>query len=90
MLLSMAPTAHVYRVEQIVGREKTQKQLMNLGIVPGAEIEMVSEMNGNYIISVKQSRLGISRELAQKIHVTACHSIEEGVVYENHRGLEAR
>ncbi|WP_066923026.1 FeoA family protein [Murdochiella massiliensis] len=69
MKLFLANPGEAYEITHIGGREKLQKQLMNLGFVPGSQIRLVNETQGNYIVVVKETRLGISRELAQKIDV---------------------
>lgn len=69
MKLFLANPGETYEIVHIGGREKLQKQLMNLGFVPGSQIRLVNETQGNYIVVVKETRLGISRELAQKIDV---------------------
>jgi ferrous iron transport protein A len=43
--------------------------LATLGFVVGSEVSVVSENNGNVIVSVKDSRVAISREMANKIMV---------------------
>ncbi len=69
MFLAMGESGHTYEVVKVLGREKIQKQLFNLGIVPGSVIYTVSITNDNFIITLKQTRLGIGRELVQKILV---------------------
>lgn len=69
MKLFLGESGKSYRIIRIAGREKLQKQLMNLGFVPDAIIQLVNEVDGNFIVVVKETRLGISRELAQKIDV---------------------
>lgn len=69
MKLFLANPGEAYKIIRIGGREKLQKQLMNLGFVPGSRIRLVNEVQGNFIVIVKDTRLGISRELAQKIEV---------------------
>ncbi len=69
MKLFLGESGKSYRIIRVAGREKLQKQLMNLGFVPDATIQLVNEVDGNFIVVVKETRLGISRELAQKIDV---------------------
>lgn len=70
MLLSQGKIDHTYQVSHLIGRDKIQMQMMNMGIVPGASIRIVNHMHKNIIIGLRQSRLGIGRELAEKIEVT--------------------
>ncbi len=41
----------------------------NLGFVVGGDVTVVSENGGNVIVSVKDSRVAISREMANKIMI---------------------
>ncbi len=50
-------------------KDATRKFLEGLGIIPGALISVVSEMNGNLIISIKGSRIAISKGIAQQVMV---------------------
>ena len=46
-----------------------KKHLENLGFVAGGNITIISTLGGNLIVNVKDSRVAISREMAQKIMV---------------------
>lgn len=48
----------------------TKKFLEGLGIVPGATISVVNEINGDLIVIVKGSRLAINKGVAQQLHVS--------------------
>ncbi|MDR2523456.1 MAG: ferrous iron transport protein A [Synergistaceae bacterium] len=54
---------------KIGGGEKTRKFLESLGLVAGGEVMMVSKNEGGVILNVRESRLAISREMADKIMV---------------------
>ena len=60
-------------VEQIIkrigGTPEVRLHLENLGFVVGGTVKVVSSMGGNLIVNVKESRVAISREMAQKIYV---------------------
>lgn len=51
------------------GKDATKKFLEGLGIVPGAAISVISEMDGNLIVCVKGSRLAINKGTAQQLMV---------------------
>lgn len=51
-------------------KEPTKKFLEGLGIVPGAVISVVSEINGDLIVSVKGSRLALNKGIAQMLSVS--------------------
>lgn len=67
MPLYMAHIGEEYLVKKIGGLEETKHHLKNLGFVAGAEVSVVSVMNGNLIVQIKDARVAISRELAGKI-----------------------
>ena len=43
--------------------------LESLGFVAGGAVTVVSDIGGNLIVNVKESRIAISKEMAQKIMV---------------------
>ncbi|NMA18044.1 MAG: ferrous iron transport protein A [Clostridiaceae bacterium] len=69
MFLSTGSAGENYEVLRLLGRDKVQKQLMNLGVVPGSKITVQQCMGRNMIVYIKDVRLGICRELAQHIVV---------------------
>ena len=56
-------------IKRIGGREDTRRFLENLGFVVGGTVTVVSELGGNVIVNVKDSRVAVSREMASKIMV---------------------
>ena len=69
MQLTMAETGREIRIRKIGGKDETRRFLESLGFVIGGFITVVSEINGNLIVKVKDSRVAISKEMAQKIMV---------------------
>ncbi|MBR6081270.1 MAG: ferrous iron transport protein A [Treponema sp.] len=69
MPLTMAAVGESFLIKKITGKEETRRFLENLGFVAGSEVSVVSEICGNVIVQVKESRVAISREMAQKIIV---------------------
>lgn len=45
------------------------RHLANLGFVENAKIEVVSVTDGNFIVKIKDSKVGIGRDIAKKIMV---------------------
>ena len=54
---------------KIGGKQETKKFLETLGFVVGGTITVVSEINGNMIVNVKDSRVAIGKDMANKIMV---------------------
>lgn len=67
MPLSMARAGEVGSIKRVGGKEETKRFLESLGFVPGGSVTVVSEINGNIIVNIKDSRVAISREMANKI-----------------------
>ena len=56
-------------ITRIGGSAETRQFLENLGFVVGTPVTVVSEISGNIIVSIRASRVAISREMAAKISV---------------------
>ena len=69
MPLTMASAGQEMQIKKIGGKDETRRFLENLGFVIGGWITIVSEMNGNLIVKVKDSRVAISKKMANKIMV---------------------
>ena len=67
MPLSMAETGREIQIRKIGGQDETRRFLESLGFVIGGFVTVVSEINGNLIVKVKDSRVAISKEMANKI-----------------------
>ena len=69
MPLLLAADGNAHTIVKISGNPEIRKHLENLGFVVGHEITVISELAGNLIVNVKESRVGIDRELAQRVYV---------------------
>jgi len=69
MPLTMLKTGEEKSIKKVGGREKTRQFLAKLGFVPGSHVTVVNEINGNVIVSIKESRIAVSREMAVYIMV---------------------
>ena len=58
-----------YLVKKIAGLEETKRHLENLGFICGAQVCVIAVMNKSLIVQIKDSRVAISRELAEKIMI---------------------
>ena len=70
MPLSMAPEGKESVIRKIGGKEETRLFLESLGFVVGAIVTVVSEIQGNLIVNVKDSRVAIGKDMASKILVS--------------------
>ena len=69
MPLSMVKPGETNTIKKVGGKEETRKFLENLGFVTGAEVTVVSEIEGNLIVNVKDSRVAIGKDMANRIMV---------------------
>ncbi len=69
MPLTMMDTGKPNVIKKIGGREETRRFLENLGFVTGATVTVVSENGGNMIINIKDTRVAIEKDMANKIMV---------------------
>ena len=69
MPLSMVSDGQEFLIKKISGKEEVRRFLENLGFVAGAQVSLVSKISGNVIVQIKDSRVAISKEMAQKIIV---------------------
>ena len=69
MPLSMAEVGRMSQIKRIGGKEETKHFLERLGFVVGGYVTVISEIGGNLIVNVKESRVAVSKEMANKIMV---------------------
>ena len=69
MPLSMAKRGEENFVKRILGNTEMRRHLENLGFVTGAKVKVINGLNGNLIVNVKETRVAISKEMAEKILV---------------------
>jgi len=69
MPLTMLKTGEEKSIKKVGGREETRQFLAKLGFIPGSHVTVINEISGNVIVSIKESRVAVSREMASKIMV---------------------
>ena len=69
MPLTMARSGEPNEIKRIGGREDTKRFLVNLGFVTGGLVTVINQINGNLIVNVKDTRVAISKEMANKIMI---------------------
>ncbi len=67
MPLYMAKSGETVTVHKITGRDEIRRHLAELGIVVGDTVTVVSELAGNLILLVKDSRIALDRSVAARI-----------------------
>ncbi len=69
MPLTLAEAGEENIIRKIGGKQEIRAHLENLGFVVGGTVTVISVVGGNVIVNVKDSRVAVSREMAQKIMV---------------------
>ena len=65
----MMPLSMVGAGEENGGNEETRRFLETLGFVVGGKVTVVSQTEGNLIVNIKESRVAIGKDMANKIMV---------------------
>ena len=69
MPLTLAEIGEENIIKKIGGKQEVKAHLENLGFVVGGTVTVINTMSGNVIVNVKESRIAISKEMAQKIMI---------------------
>ncbi|MDO4415545.1 MAG: FeoA domain-containing protein [Erysipelotrichaceae bacterium] len=69
MPLIVADKGKEYKILKIGGNAEVRQHLADLGFVVGGSVCVISEAAGNLIVNVKESRVGIGKDLAMKIMI---------------------
>lgn len=63
MPLTMVNSGEENEIKRVGGKEETRRFLENLGFVQGAKVTVVSQIGGNVIVNVKESRVAIGKDI---------------------------
>ncbi|MCI7148105.1 MAG: FeoA family protein [Candidatus Fimisoma sp.] len=69
MPLTLAEVGEENIIKKIGGRQEVRSHLENLGFIAGGAVTVINTIGGNVIVNVKESRIAISKEMAQKIMI---------------------
>lgn len=69
MPLTMVKTGERNSIKKVGGKGETKQHLENLGFVVGTPVTVITQIGGNVIVNIKESRVAISREMACRIMV---------------------
>lgn len=69
MPLLMARKGENHKISAVHGKDETRRFLANLGFVEGAAVTVISEIDGNLIVNVKDARIALSKQMAAKIFI---------------------
>ncbi len=69
MPLTMAQARESASIQKITGKDEVRQHLAELGFVVGAPVTVVSQMGGNLIVQVKDSRVALDKGMANRIMI---------------------
>lgn len=56
-------------IQKVGGKTEVKKHLENMGFVTGCKLTVISQQHGNIIVKIRDTRVAVSKELANKIFV---------------------
>ena len=69
MPLTMAKPGETVTIRKITGRDEVRQHLAELGFVVDGAVTVVSEMAGNLILQVKDSRIALDKSMANRVMI---------------------
>lgn len=69
MPITMVKVGDTSSIKSIAGNDDTRRHLGHLGFVLGENITVVADITGNLIVNIKDSRIALSKAMANKIMV---------------------
>ena len=69
MPLTMTKAGETVTIRKITGRDEVRQRLAELGFGVGETVVVVSELGGNLILNVKESRVALDKTMAMRIMV---------------------
>ena len=69
MPLTMAKSGETVTIRKISGKDEVRQHLAELGFVVDSDVTVVSEIAGNLIVQVKDSRIALDKTMANRILV---------------------
>ena len=69
MPMTMAKTGDTVTIRKITGRDEVRQHLAELGFVVDSDVTVVSEIAGNLILQVKDSRIALDKTMANRIMI---------------------
>ena len=69
MPLTMARPGVTVTIRKITGRDEVRQHLAELGFVVNSDVTVVSQLAGNLILQVKDSRVALDKTMANRIMI---------------------
>ena len=69
MPLTMAKPGETVTIRKVTGRDEVRQHLAELGFVADGTVTVVSELAGNLILQVKDSRIALDKSMANRVMI---------------------
>ena len=69
MPLAMAKPGETVVIRKITGKDEVRQHLAELGFVVDSPVTVVSEISGNLILQVKDSRIALDKTMANRVMI---------------------
>ena len=69
MPLTLAKQGETVTIRKITGKDEIRQHLAELGFVVDGTVTVVSELGGNLIVQVKDSRIALDRTMANRVMI---------------------
>ena len=69
MPLTMAKPGETVVIRKITGKDEVRQHLAELGFVVDSPVTVVSEISGNLILQVKDSRIALDKTMANRVRI---------------------
>ena len=69
MPLSLRPSGESGVIKKITGRDDIRKFLAGIGFVEGENVTVISEIAGDMILSIKNTRIALSKNMTHRVIV---------------------
>ncbi len=69
MPLTMAAAGETVTIRRITGKDEVRQHLAELVFVVDSQVTVVSELAGNLILQVKESRIALDKTMANRIQI---------------------
>ena len=67
--LTMARPGETVTIRKITGRDEVRQHLAEMGFVVDSNVTVISEVAGNLILQVKDSRIALDKSMANRIMI---------------------
>jgi ferrous iron transport protein A len=69
MPLTLLKSGESGTVKRITGKDDTRRFLESLGFTVGAPVSVVSEISGNMVLSIRDTRVALDKSMTKRIVV---------------------